>query len=210
MAVLTFPSKVPNSAAFGLVSNTQAHISPLSKTVQTVELPGAHWRLDLSYHDLDQDDAAVMRAFLASLMGPAGRFYYGDADYQVRGPRGIATGTPLVDGAGQTGTSINIKGFTPSQTGIMKAGDYFHFDNTASGREMKIMTADADSAADGTTTLNFVSPVRTSPADNAAITITGAMAQMMLVDDRQAGWQQRPGPFADFSISAIEAFTGAG
>lgn len=38
---------------------------------------------------------------------------------------GVATGTPLVNGAGQTGATLVTKGWTNSVTGILKAGDVF-------------------------------------------------------------------------------------
>ena len=38
---------------------------------------------------------------------------------------GVATGTPVVSGAGQTGSTLNTSGWTASTTGILKAGDVF-------------------------------------------------------------------------------------
>lgn len=40
---------------------------------------------------------------------------------------GTFAGTALVDGASQTGSSINLKGFTALQTGVLKAGDIITF-----------------------------------------------------------------------------------
>lgn len=45
---------------------------------------------------------------------------------------GVATGTPLVNGAGQTGASLVTDGWTNSTTGILKAGDVFTIANVYS------------------------------------------------------------------------------
>lgn len=40
---------------------------------------------------------------------------------------GTFPGTPQVNGAGQTGSTINLKGFTASQTGVLQPGDVISF-----------------------------------------------------------------------------------
>ncbi len=204
----TFPSLTPRDSQFGLLTNTQSFINPLGGTVQTMELPGARWQLSMNFGPLNEADAAVMKAFLVKLMGASGRFYYGDPLYLKDGPRGVATGTPVVDGGSQTGSSLDISGFSNSVTNIVRAGDYLHFDNSAGGREMKMITADANSDGSGDATVSIYPPIRTSPSNAASVVITNAMAQMMLVDDGQAIWRQ-PGLLQEFSIKAVEAFTDA-
>ena len=116
---------------------------------------------------------------------------------------GVATGTPLVNGASQnttwaatkdTGTqTLNTDGWTNSTTGILKAGDVFtiagvYAVNRVSKatlpflRQFTVM-ADADSGAStGPAALTISPPIITSgsqqtcsaaPADNAAITVMG-------------------------------------
>ena len=106
---------------------------------------------------------------------------------------GIATGTPLIDGASQTGASLVTKGWTNSQTGILKDGDIFTIADvyavnpitkaTQSYLQQFVVTADANSGAStGPATLS-ISPsillttayqtVSALPADNAAITVLG-------------------------------------
>jgi len=96
-------------------------------------------------------------------------------------PRGIATGTPLVNGGSQTGTSLITDGWTAGQTGILKAGDVIRI---AGLNAVFDITADANSNGSGQATLALSPPifVGQSPADNAALTVTGVLFRAALLD----------------------------
>lgn len=199
MTTLTFPTltRTPGSFEFGIVSNTTTFSSPLSQSVQTIEMPGARWRFSFPLNDLAEADAALVQGFLAQLRGQAGRFYMSNLARPT--PRGIATGTPLVKGASQTGTSINTDGWTPSQTGILKVGDFFKI-----GDELKmVVSADVSSDGSGNATIMFEPPIRSSPADNSAITTSSPTAIFKLTGDDN-GWATRPGRYTSFNLQGIE------
>lgn len=200
MTILTFPGIIANKMEWSLRSNTQTFSSPLSRTVQTLELPGSHWIATLRFNRLIEDEQRLLMAFLVRLRGESGRFYL--YDHSLPSPRGIGTGTPLVDGASQTGSTINTKGWTVSQTNIMKAGDWMEFNG-----ELKMVVEDVNSDAGGLAAITFEPPFRSSPADNATITVNQAPAIMRLKDDGQTRWSQRPGTLGSFTITAIESFT---
>jgi len=190
----------PQALQFYLSPSTQIFRSPLSGAVQTLELPGARWRAIITYNALSDANARILKAFLSKLSGSAGRFYCWDFGHE--NPAGIGTGTPLVDGASQTGKSLDTKGWTPSQTGILKAGDYF----TVNG-ELKIMTADVDSDVSGDATLVFIPALRASPANEAALTVIKASCTMMLINDEQDTMLFRPGIYAEaITIDAVEMY----
>jgi hypothetical protein len=110
---------------------------------------------------------------------------------------GVATGTPLVNGASQTGSSLITDGWTASQTPIVKRGDVFTITTGANlvhsinpvnyqsngFRQQFTVTADANSDGSGNATLS-ISPaitvtgaqqtVTASPSDGAAITMYGS------------------------------------
>ena len=212
MAVLTFPSLTPTNAEFGQLSNTQSFTSPLSGTTQTLEMPGAHWHLKMAFGGLSDAERRLLQAFLAQCRGQAGRFYYGDPAFLINGPSGSIPGTPLIDGAAQSGTTLNTKGWTPSQSNILKAGDYFHYTNGSSGREMHMVVADANSDGSGLSALSIEPAIRVAPDDAAAITVTNAMCQMRLVDNNQTSWGLSlglAGGVGTIAIEAVEAFTDA-
>lgn len=201
MTILSWPTlsrSAPPELVWGLQSNTQTFQSPLSGSIQTVEMPGARWVVSFSLPSLNAADAATMRAFLARLRGEAGRFYLHNMA-QTR-PRGIATGTPLVNGAGQSGASVTTDGWTPSTAGILKAGDFIGING-----ELKLVVADCDSDAAGLATVVFEPPLRASPADNAAIVVNKPTAVFKLDESRSAWTTNAPG-FDSFSIAATEVW----
>jgi hypothetical protein len=183
---------------WGIITNSQTFRSPLSGSVQTLELPGARWRVTLTFNNLKRAERAALKAFLAQLRGPAGRFTL--HNFAEPTPQGAATGTPLVNGASQTGASLATDGWTPNITGILKAGDYF-----AVGGELKIITADASSNGSGQATLEFEPPLRASPADNASITTSQPTATFMLQDDDQARGAYK-GAVGSYSFTALESW----
>jgi hypothetical protein len=199
MTTLTWPTltrATPAEIEWSLMSNTQTFTSPLSGAVQTVEMPGARWRASFTLGELDAADAAALQAFMAQLRGRSGRFYL--YNFARPSPRGTATGTPLVKGASQTGTSLAIDGLAAGAT--LLAGDFFEV-----GGELKIVTATATANGSGEATVSFEPPLRASPADNAAITLTQPKATMMLEDDAARVTTRAPF-WSSVSITAIEAF----
>lgn len=93
-------------------------------------------------------------------------------------------GTPLVNGAGQTGYSLVCDGFTAGVT--IPAGTPFSF--TAGSRTMLHMTRVAATAnGSGQVTLPIGPLLRASPADNAALEFTNPKIEGH-VDGREWPW----------------------
>ena len=83
---------------------------------------------------------------------------------------GSPAGTPLVNGASQTGRSIITDGWSTADTvAIFKAGDYLKF---ANHDKVYTVTADAEVDSSGDSTISIEPALITSPADNSAITHT--------------------------------------
>lgn len=196
MTTYAFPSITPTEMSIGVMSNTRAFTSPFSGAVQTEERGGARLKLRMVFANLSGADRQDMIAFLAKLNGMEHRFTVRDYGHTQRGTFG---GTPLVKGAGQTGATLLIDGCTTGVTNWIRAGDQFKV-----GNELKIVTADLNSNGSGEVTLAFRPKLRTSPADNAAITTSSPTGTWMLTQDT-VDWATGPGPaFSDFVIEAIE------
>lgn len=186
---------------FGLRTNTGRFESPLNNAVQRKLYPGARWELTITLRAMRRHDAAIWQAFLLSLEGSVNTFNGYDPD--AREPRGPATGTPLVKGAGQAGSSLLIDGCTANVFGWLRAGDYFSVNG-----ELKMLTADADTNGSGETTLTFKPALRNSPADNAPLTVRSASCEMILTDDMQAAWQANANRvYQPITFSAVETFS---
>ena len=200
MPTLTLPSfPAFRSSRFGLRANSQSFESPLTRTVQTLELTGARWFATYELPPMKRDRSAIWMAWLTSLQGRAGRFYGYDPD--CRRPRGTGAGTPLVNGASQSGLSLITDGWSVSQF-VLRAGDYF----TVNG-ELKMVTADASANGAGQATIAFTPSLRASPADNAALTLNDASCTMMLIDDEQAAWDADMVSVFGLRFSGIEVFS---
>lgn len=200
---LAMPASPGFSACrFGLETNTQTFTSPLTKATQRLLLGGSRWVATFTLPAMNAAQAAAWQAFLLSLEGGANAFYAFDPDRRT--PRGAATGTPLVKGGSQTGSTLDTDGWTASVVGILKAGDYF----TVNG-ELKMLTADATSDGSGNATLAFKPALRSSPSDNAPLTVTSASCTMALADDQQAIWDTGThlGIYNPKTFSAYEVFS---
>lgn len=116
-------------------------------------------------------DVKTMWAFLHQV-GLYGEFTIKDPDYS-----GAQSGitSALVQGAGQSGTSLICDGVTPSVT-VLRAGEYFQV-----GNEFKVVTADCSSNGAGVFTVNFKPALRTSPADNAPLTLNTPLMLLRMI-----------------------------
>jgi len=190
------------SSKFGLETNTGRFESPLSKVVQRILRPGARWTTVYTLPVMNRTQAAVWHAFLLSLEGGVNTFYGFDPDAKT--PRGSFGGTPLVKGASQTGSSLNIDGCTPSITGWGKAGDYVGVNG-----QMVMLTADANTDGSGETTIYFKPALRSSPSDNAALTTSNVTCEMILADDNQSMWNtgKNLGIYEPISFAASESLS---
>lgn len=198
MTTYAFPSVVPSATTVELRSNTEKFVSPITGAVQTLDRGGERWVITLQFRNLSGDNRATMQAFLAKLNGQQHRF---NLKNHAENQRGNFGGTPLVAGASQTGTTLNIDGCSLTITNWIREGDWFSVNN-----ELKMAVADANSDGAGLATLTFIPRLRSSPPNNDPIT-TSAGTGVFLLMDSTVSWSNRPGGFSDLSFSALEDIT---
>ncbi len=197
---------MPATSCFAAISmrlNTVVGMSqsPFSMSQQAFLWEGEQWEADFTLPPIkERATYAEWQAFSLLLKGRYNYFLLGDP--LARTPRGVATGTPLVDAAGQIGNTLTTSGWTPGVTGILKAGDYFQVGTGVNAR-LHMLTQDADSDTNGDATLTFRPALRSSPALNSAVVVNNAKGAFRLADN-SVGWSANVGPFYNFSFSAIE------
>ena len=162
---------------------------------QTVDRGGERWRVQLTYNNLSGDDKAALRAFLVRLNGQEHRLRITDESLIQRG---ALSGTPLVNGAAQTGSILAIDGCGNNVTNWIRAGDMFGVD----GR-LKMAVLDASSDGLGELSLTFKPRILTAPPTNDPI-IVSAPTGVFILEGNSTGWPNRPGDFSDFTIQCIE------
>ena len=187
-----------SSVEFGLENNNQVFESPLSNSIQVSELTGARWYGTFNLPPMSKAQALEYIGFLQRLQGRVHSFFGYDANH--RSPSGTMSGSTLVvKGASQTGTSINLDGGANS-TLILKAGDFFSV-----GGELKMVTANATSDGSGNLTVNFVPSLRSSPANDSAITTTNPVCAMKLLGD-STSYSINNSNLYGISFSGLEVF----
>lgn len=95
-------------------------------------------------------------------------------------PKGVGGGSPLVAGASQTGSNINVDAAPLSTTNWLRAGDIVKF---AGINLVYDITANVNTDGGGLATLPISPEIFSgnSPADNAAVTITAVLMRVILV-----------------------------
>jgi hypothetical protein len=161
---------------------------------------GEFWQGSVSFRAMRRNDAALVQSFLAELRGQFGTFLYGDPDALALGFMG-AGGTILVNGAGQTGNTLNVDGMTISST-IAKAGDYFQL-GTGAGARLYMFTQDLVSNGSGVGVATFEPRLRSAPADNQALIISAPKGLFRLAENTTQ-WQSDNSSIYNMSLSFRE------
>lgn len=173
-------------------------ISPFTGEGYVQQFDGQFWLADVTLPLMSRADADDWKAFLLKLKGRYGTFLLGDPS--ATSPKGTATGTPLVNGASQTGTSLITDGWSNSITGILQAGDYIQL-----GNRLYCVLDDADSDGSGNATFEIFPPLRESPGDNDSLVLSNTVGLFRLSSDVLPVVQSIGDGLYSLAFSAIEA-----
>lgn len=108
----------------------------------------------------------------------------------------------LVDGGGQTGNTLNVRGAPNSTVCALRAGDFVTF-RGGSRWQMVRLTDDFDSDASGKGTLVFEPAIRDVPLDGESIVIRGAFARFRKIEP-EAQQSITPPNFSGFAFDLEE------
>lgn len=202
----TYPLALPSHTGLRAIelraTNAVAYSrSPFTFAGQAFAHPGQMWQADVTLPPMKRADAEQWVAWLVSLRGQLGTFLMGDPIGETA--RGAATGTPLVNGADQTGGSLVIDGATNSITGWLKAGDYIQLGSGSTATLHKVL-ADANSDGSGNVTLDIWPHIRTAPADNATVTVSNTVGRWRLASN-ESSWSVNEAAIYGISFTAMEA-----
>lgn len=177
--------------------------SPFTFAGQAHEYAGKMWQADVTLPPMKRSDAEQWVAWLVSLKGQLGTFYLGDPLAEL--PMGSArdADTILVDGAVSSGNTIDIDSAPTSQTDYLKAGDFLQIGSGTSRQLFKVLT-DTDTDGTGSATVDVWPNVRTSIADNAAVTVESPQGVFRLASNEQS-WSVNNAAIYGISFSAMEA-----
>lgn len=174
--------------------------SPFTGKSHAYAYQAQQWMLSASWDALTRAQSALLEAFVLKCNGPQYRFLWGFIEQTA--PQGTWAGTPLVNGANQTGVDLNIDGLTPSVTGIIKANDVFQLGTGLTSRLYRV-TDDVNSNGSGQATLPIWPAITADnkPADNAAIVTASPRGIFRLTG--MPTWNIERVARTGFSITAI-------
>lgn len=175
MATVTFPSTPkPNGMSWRLVMPAQTNVSEWTGRRQTIASGRGWWECQLSLPPIvGTTNVNAWRAFIAKSRGKAN-------DFQIPvdpTAQSSAVATPLVNGASQTGRTLNTDGWPVSST-VLVAGQFVTINN-----QLLQLTENVTSNGSGVATLTFEPPIRTAPSDNAAIEFRNPYCLMYMVEE---------------------------
>ena len=176
-------------------------MSPFTFAGQAQASSGQMWQADVTLPPMKREDAEIWIAWLVSLRGRFGTFNMGDPSAAT--PRGVATGTPLVNGSNQTGETLAIDGCTANVTGWLKAGDYVQLGAAGTATLHKVL-ADVNTNSSGETTLSLWPHVRSAPLDDATVVVTDAVGRWRL-SSNESSWSVNEASIYGITFSAMEA-----
>ena len=160
----TFPTTPAfNSLNVQSVQNTFVSRA-LSGRRQARQLGGQFWKMTATFPPMTRAQFAPIYAFVVKHRGRYESFTIVPA--VVSTGQGSPAGTPLVDGASQTGRSLVTDGWNAS-IAIFKAGDFLKI---AGNDKVYMVTADVSSDGSGDATIAIEPALVASPADDVAIT----------------------------------------
>jgi hypothetical protein len=156
----------PASMEFTAEDIVAVSVSPFTGQQQVQDWQASFLEASVSMPPLTHVQAQQWIAFLLSLRGQANVFQLGDP--LAVSPQGSGAGAPLVDGAGQTGYTINLRGFTPSAANVLLPGDWIQIGYRIY-RTLVAVSADAN----GKVALSIWPQIREPPPDAAVVVLNG-------------------------------------
>ena len=207
MAVFTpsYPLTLPTATGirtqnWSLTRAVGVSTSPFTFQSQVIQHQGEFWRTVVTLPPMLKTNAHVWLSFLLQLRGRRGTFKIGDQDCKTI--KGTATGTVLVNGAGQTGNQVALDGFNASRTNVFKAGDYIQI-----GSFLYMVIEDVSSNSSGEANVKIEPSLRSSIEtinDNTTVVYSNTTTIMRL-DNNELGWQTDQVSKYGISFSASEA-----
>lgn len=206
---ISYPLSTPTNktiAEIRLIARNVVGVStsPFSFKQQTYQFSGQRWEADIQLPAMQRDNAEEWVAFLMSLYGQKGTFLLGDPlGATAQGSASTAAGTPVVNGASQTGGTLAIDGLPASATNYLKAGDYIQLGSGATSQLYKVLT-DASSNGSGEATLDIWPNLRSSPADGATVVVANAKGVFRL-NDNATSWDINRMALYGIAFGAVES-----
>lgn len=164
---LSFPVSLPRTTgvreiAWYVDQVRKVSESPFTLQRQVYRHSGERWRVAIVLPPLTRQQADEWTSFLLYMSGGFGQVWFGDV--LQASPRGKAWGSPQVNTDGQSGRTLQIKGFNPNVEGVLLAGDRVQV-----GNHLYQNLRDVNSDGSGYATLDIFPSLRATPDDGQLV-----------------------------------------
>lgn len=199
------PPTSPVASAVTVVLQDATALEQSDFTLQTTsyDFGGERLAFRITLPPMRETEADDWAAFFIKCKGTYGTFTFGNAFRKTL--QGSASGSVLVNGADQTGNTLNVDGL--SNNLAVAFNNYDHFSLTiGSASRLKICVANSSSNGSGQAALTIYPAIvaGASPADNAALTLTSATGTFRLAEP--VTFDIGLAKIYGFSFTCIEAF----
>lgn len=152
----------PAEAPRELMDNAAFKKSPFTGAIQKLNRT-SFWAMTATWRLTAGERADVLSFLLKLQRGDDSVLmpYWGHAQ------RGAFGGSPVVNGAGQTGSTVAINGASSTITNWVRAGDWLTFGTTH--QQAYMVTDDANSDGGGAVSVNIIPPLLQSPTSGEAV-----------------------------------------
>lgn len=179
----TFPTS-PSPMEVTVDSVSPTFVSVTHGLQRQARSRGAHaWRFELRFAGMTRANFAPLQAFLIKQAGQASTFTFTPPGVTNQGAGG---GTPRVNGAGQSGSSLITDGW-PVSTAILKAADWLQIENDP---KVYMVTSDVISDGSGNATIPIFPALRRTPTDNFNLYTAPVFTCALDSDSLAVDWSQ--------------------
>lgn len=203
-----YPLSLPNGKIRRIKMITRDTVgvsaSPFTGKQQVYRHQGQSWEADITLVSMGRADAESWVSFLLRLRGQYGTFLLGDPNAVTpMGSASTAPGTPVINGANQTGDNLNITGLPANANGYLMAGDYIQLGEGATATLHKnLETINTNSS--GQATLNIWPGVKIAGTNGAAVVVSNAKGNFRLASN-ESGWIEDIGNVYGVTFGAVQA-----
>ena len=205
---ITYPLDVPleefSEASVTAVDASSIQVSEFTLKDRVQRFDGDYWLIDITYRNLNEENARKLSAFVRSLRTSVGTFIIKKPGYGA--PFGAAStvlSSPLVDGDSQTGSrQLTVKNAPVSTADWLLAGDILQVgpDNRPHWHEV---LSDVTTDAQGKATIDVWPSIRAGTVNNDVIILDEPRCLCRLVDAPE--FRFTPPILTTFSMTAREA-----
>jgi hypothetical protein len=167
-------------------------------TAQVWDFMQSMWQGQVSFPPMNRWSADAWSSFILEARGGVNAFMLGDPKAAL--PKGNPSGTPVVNGAGQTGYSLVTNGWKPSTYRLLLTGD-----NIQIGYRLYRVLDQVNSDSSGNATLNVWPNLRDQPVSGAPIIVSNCKGLFRLAKNTGNKFSTNVGNYGLTGFSIREA-----